>query len=107
MIPMESGRKGREVIRSGPVPLRRDTEVEGDYMGRNPPWGLSHILGTPALGSDIGKMRPRSWLENQWVNKGDLRNVDSDNEGHAHTCLLLEQDGESILKLEGTLVCFL
>ena len=53
MIPMESGRKGREVIRSGPVSRRRDTEVEGDYMGRDPPWGLSHILGTPALGSDI------------------------------------------------------
>ena len=55
---MESGRKGK-VIRSGLVPLGGNLQEEGDYTGRDSPWGvssLSHILGTPALGSDTGKM---------------------------------------------------
>lgn len=30
---MKLGRKGNEVIRSGPVPLARDTAAERDYKG--------------------------------------------------------------------------
>ena len=42
----------------------------GGYHGlRDPPWGariLSHILGTPALGSNTRKTIPLSWFKNQW-----------------------------------------
>lgn len=37
----KSGRKGRDVIRSGPLPLRGETEEVGDYTGGDPPWGVS------------------------------------------------------------------
>jgi len=39
----ELGRNGREVIRSGLVPLGGDSEGEGDYMGRH---GQRSFLGT-------------------------------------------------------------
>lgn len=63
------GRKGREVIRLGPVPWEGNSEEKGSYMGRNPPWvvsGLSHILGTPTLGSYKGKTSPLGWTEGWW-----------------------------------------
>ena len=68
---MELGRKVRQAIRSGPVPLRRDTDGgRGLHRHRDPPWGVSgssHILGgTPDLGFDARKMSPLRWLENQW-----------------------------------------
>lgn len=47
--------KVREVIWSGPMPLRGDSEEKGDYMDGDPHWrvsGLSHILGAPASKSD-------------------------------------------------------
>lgn len=37
----ESGRKGRDVIRSGPVLLGGEKEEVGDYTGGDPPWGVS------------------------------------------------------------------
>ena len=40
---MELGRNGREVIRSGLVPLGRDSEGEGDYTGRH---GQRSFLGS-------------------------------------------------------------
>ena len=62
----ELGRKGRKAIRPGPMPVGRDSEEKGDYMGGDPPWevsGSSHTLGVPALGSDTGKINPFQWLE--------------------------------------------
>ena len=58
---MESGRKGRETISSGPMPLGGDSGKKGHYMDRDPPWGLSsssHIWGAPALESYIGNIGP-------------------------------------------------
>ena len=60
---MELGRKEREAISFGPVPLGGDSEEKGDYTGRYPPWGissLSHTLGAQVLGTDTRKMSP--WL---------------------------------------------
>lgn len=54
----ELGRKEREAIRSGPVPLGGDTEEKGDYMEEDPPWGISitsHLLGSPVLRSNKGR----------------------------------------------------
>ena len=68
-IHTELGRKGREAIRSGLLLLGGDSEDEGDYMGGDPPWGvsgLSHILGASALGSDTRKMSPLGRLEGWW-----------------------------------------
>lgn len=53
------GRKGREVIRLGPP---RGFGIGGGfYTGRElskEVSGLSHVLGTPTLGSDTGKTSP-------------------------------------------------
>lgn len=41
----------------------------GYHKLRDPPWGTrgaSHVLGTSALGSDMGKTSPLGSLENQW-----------------------------------------
>lgn len=65
----ESGRKGGEEIFSGPLSLAGDTEEEGVPQAQDPPWGtrgLSHILGSPALGHNTRKMSPLSWCESQW-----------------------------------------
>ena len=65
---MELGRKGREAICLGPVPLGGDSEEEGDYTG-GPPWGVSsssHILGTPAPGPNTRKTNQLGWLERRW-----------------------------------------
>ena len=46
------GKKGRKTIRLTPVPLREDSELKGDYTGRDPPWGVSGLnqrLGTLVL----------------------------------------------------------
>ena len=62
-IHMESGRKGKDMIRSGPVPLKGDTEEKRDYIGGDPPWGVSsssHRLGISLLGSNTGETGP--WL---------------------------------------------
>ena len=43
------------------VPLGGDSEKKGDYKGGDLPWKVNcsnHILGTPALGSDKGKLSP-------------------------------------------------
>lgn len=51
------------------MPLEWDLEEEGDYMVRDPPWTmsrLSHILGAPGLGSDIGKTSPLASLKGLW-----------------------------------------
>ena len=37
----ESGRKGREVIRSGPMSPGGETREVGDYTGGDPPWAMS------------------------------------------------------------------
>ena len=70
-IHTESGRKGREAIRLGPLSLGGNTEGKGNYMGLEilSPWGvrcLSHILDTPGLGSNTRKTSPLSWFGNQW-----------------------------------------
>ena len=43
------------------VPLGGDSEEKGDYKSGDLPWKVNcsnHILGTPALGSDKGKLSP-------------------------------------------------
>lgn len=50
-------------------PRRRHRRRTGYHRLREPPWGvrgLNHMLGTPALGSDRGKMSHYSWFENLW-----------------------------------------
>ena len=56
------------MIRLGPVSLGGDSEEKGDYMGRDPPWGVSdssYILDAPVLWSATRKKSPLSWLEGQ------------------------------------------
>ena len=51
----------------GPVLLAGNTDEE-ITCAWDLPWGVSgsnHILGTPDLGSDLGKMNPLGWLEDQ------------------------------------------
>lgn len=67
-IHTETGKKGKQAIRLGPVTLGGDLEEKGDYMGKGPPCrvrGSSHILDASALGSNKGKMSPLGWLEGQ------------------------------------------
>ena len=66
---MESGRKGGEVIWLRDTSLVGGKEEEGYHRLGDLPrgkHGSSHILGTPSLGFDTGKMSPLSWFENQW-----------------------------------------
>ena len=66
---MESGRKGRKVIRLGPVCLGGDSEEQGDFTGGEPPWGVSHgshTLGATAQGFDARKTSPLGWLKGWW-----------------------------------------
>ena len=98
-IHTESGRKGREVIRSGAVLLGGGSEEKGGYVGRDPPWGvssLSHLLGAPALGSYTGKMSPLRWLAG--TNRRAIRRLGFACEEHVRAVLLLRQDGEGRLK---------
>lgn len=67
---MESGRKERKVIRSGPMPLGEDTKVGGMELHRfrDPPYGvrgMNYVLGTPAMESNTSKTSPPRWLKNQ------------------------------------------
>ena len=67
-IHMELGRK-RRAFGSGPVPPIEDSEEKGDYMGGDPPWGvsiLSYPIGCPSPEIQYGKMRPLGWLEGRW-----------------------------------------
>ena len=65
---MQSSRKGRKVIRSGPVPLGRDSEEKGDYTDRHPPWGVSGSsqTGLPSPGSYTGETSTLGLLEDHW-----------------------------------------
>ena len=67
-IHTESGRKRREMIRSGPVSLEVDTEEEGDYMGSEIPWewAVWTTYWVGVLGSNARRMSPLSWFKNQW-----------------------------------------
>ena len=62
------GREESSQLRSHP-PRRSHRGGEG-YQGLgDPPWGvrgLSHMVGTQALGSDTRKTSPLSWFGNQW-----------------------------------------
>lgn len=63
----EGGREEGEAIGLGPVLLAGNTDEE-ITCAWDLPWGVSgsnHILGTPDLGSDLGKMNPLGWLEDQ------------------------------------------
>ena len=80
---MESGRKGRETISSGPTPLGGDSGEKGHHADRDPPWGLSgssHIWGAPALEPYIGNIGPFGWLEGLCL-------------WGAHACLLVPEAG--------------
>ena len=71
-IHTKSDRKERKVIRLGPVLLEGDSEEKGDYMGRDPHWGVSglrHRLGTPLLGSYTGEMSPLAGQRTTGTNK--------------------------------------
>ena len=68
-IHIELGRKGENVIKFGTCAPRRRHRRRGYHRLRELPWGvrgLNHMLGTPALRSDRGKMNPYSWFENLW-----------------------------------------
>lgn len=50
------------------MPLGGDSEEKGYYTSGDPSWGvsgLSHIVGSPALGPYTGNMRHLGWLEGQ------------------------------------------
>ena len=86
---MDLSRKGREMTRWAPGPLRRDSEKEREYTGGEPPGGggssLSYTLGAQPLESIKGKTNSLSWLKSQ----GDLRKglgiLDSAHEKHRNT----------------------
>ena len=103
---MESGIKGREAIRSGPVPLGSDIE-EKNYTGRDPSSGvndLSNILGAPALGSDKRKMRDHSI--GRLVGLRSVESLDSTHVAYTNASLLQKYGREGGLKLHGWLTGF-
>ena len=57
------------MIRSGFVPLVETQKKKRYHRFRDPPWGFwgsCHILGIAVLGTNMGKMSPITWFENQW-----------------------------------------
>ena len=71
---MESSRKGREAIRSGPATLGGNREEEGSTEAQRSFLGseqLDHIRGAPVLGSYTGEMSPIDWLEDHWDSQED------------------------------------
>ena len=82
------------MARYGPVSLEGGTEEKEHYMGRDPLWemsGLSHILGTLALGLGTGKRSTLHWSENQWTNRTTLRYLNFTCEECEYICLLSTQ----------------
>lgn len=66
---MGSGRKGKVVIRSGAVPLRRYSEEKGKYKSRDLSWGVRGLTtdwAPPVPPSHTGKTSPFYWLEGHW-----------------------------------------
>lgn len=66
-IHIKLGWDGIEVIRLGPVLLRRELREKGDCMGGDHFQGmrkLGHM--TSALGSNTGKMSPPGLFEDPW-----------------------------------------
>ena len=86
-IHKELSRKGREVIRLGPVPLRGDSEEKGDYMSRDPPWrvsGVSHILGDTALGTNTGETSSLAGWRANGTNRRAVKRLDFICKKHEH-----------------------
>ena len=88
----KSGRKEREVIRSGPVPRegtrkKRLITQKKRLITQRPSWAVQAILGLPALGSNTG--RPVSLVG--WVNRMSVGGLASTCEEHRLACLQLRQ----------------
>lgn len=90
----ELGRKEREVMRSGSVPLGGDTEEKGYYIGGDPLWGISipsHLLGSPVLGSNTGKIVPTAGCRAGGTSRRAAGSSSSTCEDCTPVCLLLKQ----------------
>lgn len=70
---MEEKQSGQD-----PHPTKESRREKGDHRLGHPPKAgdSSHLLVTPILGSDAGKMSPLSWLENQWRKKKKRKPVE-------------------------------
>ena len=90
---MESGRKGRKLIRLGPVPLREYSEEEGDYMDRDNPWRIS------ILSHMLGKRVPLARWRSGRSNRRAVGNLNSTHEECTHASLLPEQGRDGRVKL--------
>lgn len=76
-------------------------------MGRDPLWqmsGLSHMLHTPVLSPSLGRQISLAGQRASGSNRRAERSLDSTQEEHAHSCLLLRQGR---LKLHRSLTSFL
>ena len=82
----ESGRKEREVIRSGSVP-QEGTQRKLRLIMQRPLLVIQAILGLPALGSDMGRQASLTGVMNRMAVGG----LDSTCEGHRLACLPLRQ----------------
>ena len=98
---MESCKKGREVIRLGPVPLEGDLAEKRDFTGGDLSWGASsssHMLGVPAQGSGTGKLSSFAGWRAGGHHRRAVGSLDFACELWACTSLLLKQSGEGRLK---------
>ena len=104
----ELGRKGREVIRLGPVTLWGVSEGKIQYMSRDSPWvrGSSHTLGPQPWGPIQGRPAPLAGWWANGTNKRAVGSLDSNCEEQASVGLLIWQGGEGRLRsLSGAAQC--
>ena len=99
----ESGRKGREVVRSGPAHLGGDTEEEEDYMGSEI-LPVERAVQATYWAPQLGGASPLSWFENQWDGQWSCKKPTLCSwRTCTHTCSLLKQGRGSKMRLSGTL----
>ena len=106
---MESGRKGREVIRLEPVPLGGNSDEKGDYMGGDPPWrvsGLSHTLVRQHWAPTQGRWAPLAGWTASRTNRMAVGSLGSAHEEHTDAFLLLKQSREGRLRMHEWLASF-
>ena len=86
---MESERKGKEAIRSGPVPRRRFRKGvrlhKQGFWGEN---GSRHILGISVLVSNRGNISPLGGWSASGISRKAVGRLVSNFEEDIHTCLL-------------------
>ena len=98
---MEEKQSGQD-----PHPTKESRREKGDHRLGHPPkaGASSHLLVTPVLGSDTGKMSPLSWLESQWSSLESCKKSRLCSWSvHTQTCLLpvttQRQKSENYLEL--------